>query len=52
MGKQDGMNGEAAARGLYRLLEGPNTKLVLYDAGHQFPVEYVADAVGFIAGRL
>jgi len=52
MGKRDGENGEAQARELYRLIEGPNTRLVLYDAGHQFPVEYVADAAGFIAERL
>jgi dienelactone hydrolase len=52
MGKQDGENAEARARRLYGLIEGPTTKMVLYDAGHQFPVEYVADAVGFIAERL
>jgi len=52
MGKQDGTNGEAEARQLYRQIEGPNTRLVLYDAGHQFPVEYVADATAFIAERL
>jgi dienelactone hydrolase len=52
MGKQDGENAEARARRLYGLIEGPNTKIVLYDAGHQFPVEYVADAVGFITDRL
>jgi len=52
MGRQDGVNGEARARQLYRLFEGPNTRLVLYDAGHQFPVEYVADAVAFIAERV
>jgi len=52
MGKQDDMIGEAQARQLYRLIEGANTKLVLYDAGHQFPAEYVADAAAFIAEHL
>jgi dienelactone hydrolase len=48
MGRQDGANGEARARQLYRQIEGLNTRLILYDAGHQFPVEYVADAIAFI----
>lgn len=52
MGRQDEVNGEARARQLYGLIEGPNTRLVLYDAGHQFPVKYVADAARFIAERL
>jgi pimeloyl-ACP methyl ester carboxylesterase len=52
MGKRDGVNGEARARELYRLVEGPSTRLVLYDSGHQFPVEYVGDAAAFIAEHL
>ncbi len=52
MGREDTMCNEAQARELYRLIEGPNTKILFYDAGHRLPVDYVPDAVGFIAARL
>lgn len=52
MGRQDGMCNEDQARQLYRLIEGLKTKLIFYDAGHRLPVEYVPDAVEFIATHL
>ena len=52
MGREDGMCNEAQARELYALIEGPNTALLFYDAGHALPVECVADAVAFVAARL
>ena len=52
MGREDGMCNEAQARELYALIEGPNTELHSYDAGHRLPVEYVPDAVAFITARL
>jgi dienelactone hydrolase len=52
MGKEDPMCDEAQAKQLYALIEGPDTELHLYDAGHRLPVDYVKDAVTFIAGRL
>jgi dienelactone hydrolase len=52
MGREDDMCNEAEARKLYKPVEAPYTKLLLYDAGHRLPVEYVRDAVTFIAGHL
>ena len=52
MGREDTMCKEPQARELYGLIEGPRTKLFLYDAGHRLPVAYVKDAVGFIASGL
>jgi len=52
MGRADDMCNEAEAREVYVLVEGPETKLLLYDAGHRLPVDYVRDAVAFIAGHL
>ncbi len=52
MGRTDGVCGEAHAREIYALIEGPNTELHLYDAGHKLPVEFVADAIAFVAAHL
>jgi len=52
MGREDEMCKEAQARELYALIEGPNTELVLYDAGHFLPTEFVADAIDFVTGKL
>ena len=52
MGRDDEMCNESQARELYALIEGANTKLVLYDAGHTLPVKFVTDAVAFVAARL
>lgn len=52
MGREDGMCNEAQARELYALIEGPNTELLFYDAGHALPVEFVADAIAFVAAQL
>jgi dienelactone hydrolase len=49
IGRDDDMCNEAQARELYSLVEGANTKILFYDAGHRLPVEYVRDAVEFIA---
>ena len=49
MGREDEVCNEAQARELYALIEGPNTELLLYDAGHTLPVEFVADATAFVA---
>ncbi len=52
IGREDGMCNEAEARELYALVEGPNTKILFYDAGHRLPVDYVGDAVAFIEAHL
>jgi len=52
MGGEDTLCNETQAKQLYSLIEGPDTELHVYDAGHRLPVEYVPDAVAFIAGRL
>jgi dienelactone hydrolase len=52
MGRTDSLCDEANAKALYRLIESPNTKLFLYDAGHRLPVTHVNDAVPFITDRL
>jgi predicted esterase len=49
MGREDATCEEAHARKLYALIEGPNTEFILYDAGHTLPVEFVADAIAFVA---
>lgn len=51
-GRKDPLCDEASAWQLYRLVEGPNTKLVLYDSDHKLPVGYVKDAMRFIEGKL
>jgi dienelactone hydrolase len=52
MGRQDELCSEAQAKELYALIEGPNAKILFYDSGHRLPVDYVPDAVAFIAGHL
>jgi dienelactone hydrolase len=52
LGRQDEVSDAVQARQGYGLVEGPNTKILFYDAGHQLPVEYVRDAVAFIAAHL
>ena len=52
IGREDDMCNEAQARELYALVESPNTKILFYDAGHRLPVDYVRDAVTFIAAHL
>ena len=52
MGRQDEMCSETQARELYALIEGLNARILFYDAGHRLPVDYVPDAVAFIAGHL
>ncbi len=52
MGRKDELCSEADARELYKLIEGPNTQIIFYDAGHRLPVDYVPDAVAFIVAHL
>jgi len=52
IGREDEMCNEGQARELHALLEGPNAKIFFYDAGHRLPVDYVRDAVTFIAAHL
>ena len=52
VGAKDEMCNAEQAHWLYRLIEGPNTNILCYDAGHRLPVKYVEDAVAFIGARL
>ena len=52
VGRQDEMCNEDQARQLYRLIETPQTRLTVYDAGHRLPATYVPDAVAFITAHL
>ena len=52
MGRDDELCNEAQARRLYKLIEGKDTALFFYDAGHRLPVDYVDDAVPWIKERL
>jgi dienelactone hydrolase len=52
MGREDDMCNERQASELYALIQSPHTKLFLYDADHRLPVEYVRDALAFIAAHL
>jgi dienelactone hydrolase len=51
-GKTDELCNEAQAQELYKHLEGPNTKLELFDSGHKLPGEYVGVAVPWLIARL
>jgi predicted esterase len=46
-GRTDSMCDEAHAKALYKHVESPKTKLLLYDAGHKLPVDWVADAMAW-----
>jgi len=52
MGKKDPMCNESQARELYKLLEGPQSKIILYDAEHSLPDHYVKDAIMFLKEHL
>lgn len=51
-GKTDELCNEAQAQELYKHLEGPNTKLELFDSGHKLPGEYVGVAVPWLIARI
>jgi dienelactone hydrolase len=51
-GKTDELCNEEQARALFSLIEGENTKLVVYDSGHKLPLEWVSFAVPWLAERL
>ncbi len=51
-GKTDELCNEAQAVELYKHLEGPNTKLELFDSGHKLPGDYVGVAVPWLIARL
>ena len=51
-GKTDDLCNEAQAVELFKNIEGPNTKLELYDSGHKLPGEYVGVAVPWLIARM
>ena len=51
-GKTDELCNEAQALELYKHLEGPNTRLELFDSGHKLPGEYVGVAVPWLIARI
>lgn len=51
-GKTDGLCDEAHSKALYSLIEGETTKLVLYDAGHKLPPDWVGEAVPWLTDQL
>lgn len=51
-GKTDSLCNEAQSKALYSLIEGDTTRLVLYDAGHKLPPEWVGEAIPWLAERL
>jgi dienelactone hydrolase len=51
-GKTDELCNEAQALELYKHLEGPNTRLELFDSGHKLPGDYVGVAVPWLIERL
>lgn len=51
-GKSDTLCNEAQSKALYSLIEGANTRLVLYDADHKLPVDWVQEAVPWLMQRL
>lgn len=51
-GKTDELCNEAQAQELYKHLEGPNTKLELFESGHKLPGEYVGVAVPWLVARI
>jgi len=51
-GKTDGLCNEEQSKALYSLIEGETTKLVLYDSGHKLPIEWVDEAIPWLAERL
>ncbi|MBL7646111.1 MAG: alpha/beta fold hydrolase [Candidatus Hydrogenedentes bacterium] len=51
-GKTDELCNEAQALELYKHLEGPNTKLEIFDSGHKLPGEYVGVAVPWLIARI
>lgn len=52
MGREDGMCDEAQAKELYALIERPTTSLLLYDAGHKLPVDWVKPAADWFRKHL
>jgi len=51
-GKTDELCNEAQAQALYSHFNPETARLVLYDAGHKLPVDWVADAIAWLAERL
>ncbi len=51
-GKTDELCNEAQSQELYKHLEGPNTKLEIFDSGHKLPGEYVGVAVPWLIARI
>ena len=51
-GKTDELCNEAQALELYKHLEGPNTRLELFDSGHKLPGDYVGVAVPWLIARI
>lgn len=52
VGSKDELCSEEQGRALYRLVESPQTRLIVYDSGRRLPVEYVKDALAFVAEHL
>jgi pimeloyl-ACP methyl ester carboxylesterase len=52
VGRRDEMCSQVQARELYALVKGAETKIRCYDGDHRLPVDYVPDAVEFIAAGL
>jgi dienelactone hydrolase len=51
-GKTDELCNEAQSLELYKHLEGPNTKLEIFDSGHKLPGDYVGVAVPWLIARI
>ncbi len=51
-GKTDELCNEAQALELYKHLEGPNTRLELFESGHKLPGDYVGVAVPWLIARI
>jgi dienelactone hydrolase len=51
-GKTDGLCDEAQSRTLHRLFNPDTTRLVLFDAGHKLPLDWVDVAIPWLAEQL
>jgi dienelactone hydrolase len=51
-GKTDELCNEAQALELYQHIEGPNTRLELFDCGHKLPGDYAGVAVPWLIARI
>jgi len=51
-GKTDELCNEAQSIELFKYIEGPNTRLEIYDSGHKLPEDYVGVAVPWLIARI